>query len=161
MKSLFRFESAVVFAEKVLLVAFLFILVGLSFLQVLMRLFFSYGFMWADPLLRHGVMWAGFLGAALASYYGRHFALDAIVKFLPPGARKACETAVHVFTAAVCAFLASASVRFIRDEFSSRSTAFNIGGAAVPAAWLEIIIPAGFILILFHTALHIFRKEAP
>lgn len=161
MKRVFRLESAVVFAEKALLVAFLFFLVALSFLQVLMRLFFSSGFMWADSLLRHGVMWAGFLGAALASYYGKHFALDAIVKFLPPGARKACETSVHVFTAAVCAFLASASLKFIKDEISSRSTAFDVGGISVPAAWLEIIIPAGFVLILFHTAMHIFRKDIP
>lgn len=159
MRHVFKLEEIVVRAEKAVLVSLLFFMIGLSFLQVVMRTAFSSGFIWADPLLRHMVLWAGLLGAALASRYGKHFTLDVAVKLLPSVSRRVCGISAHVFTAAVCVGLFIAAFKFVRDEFQYESVAFNLGRAEVGAGWLELIIPGVFLLIFLHTALHIFREE--
>ena len=159
MKVVFRLEEIVIRAEKTVLVTLLFFMIGLSFLQIIMRTAFSSGFIWADPLLRHMVLWAGLLGAALASRYGKHFTLDVAVKLLPPVSRRVCEISAYVFTVAVCVPLFIAAFKFVRDEFHYESVAFNLGSVSVGAGWLELIIPGVFLLIFLHTALHIFREE--
>jgi TRAP-type C4-dicarboxylate transport system permease small subunit len=35
---------------------------------------------WADAILRNGTLWVAFLGASLATYYGRHIGIDVIVR---------------------------------------------------------------------------------
>lgn len=159
MKVVFKLEEIVVRAEKAVLVTLIFFMIGLSFLQIIMRTAFSSGFIWADPLLRHMVLWVGMLGAALASRYGKHFTLDIAVKLLPAKSRRVCEISAYVFTMAVCVGLFEAAFKFVRDEFHYESVAFNIGATGIQAGWLELIIPGVFLLIFFHTALHIFRKS--
>ena len=67
MRLAFKIEEYIVKAEKALVVALIFAMVGLSFMQVLLRIFFHSGIVWLDPLLRHMVLWAGLTGAALAA----------------------------------------------------------------------------------------------
>ncbi|MFH1620428.1 MAG: TRAP transporter small permease [bacterium] len=160
MKFILAIEEYLVRTEKVLLVFLLFLMVALSFLQVVMRAVFSSGIMWADPFLRHVVMWTGMLGAVLASRYGKQFALDAVIEFFPERIRRFCEIVSVLFTAAVCGLLFFASYKFLRDEFTYGSTAFTIGSLPVEAGWLELIIPAAFLLVLFHTLLGIFRPAS-
>ncbi|MCK5358284.1 MAG: hypothetical protein KAJ48_07800, partial [Elusimicrobiales bacterium] len=60
MKYLLKLEHFIVKGEKFLIIAFVFFMVTLSFLQVVLRLFFNYGIVWLDPVLRHMVLWSGF-----------------------------------------------------------------------------------------------------
>ena len=83
MRLAFKAETLLVKAEKALVVVLIFAMVGLSFLQVLLRIFFHSGIVWLDPLLRHMVLWAGLTGSVLAARYSVHFALEAFVKFAP------------------------------------------------------------------------------
>ncbi len=161
MKIILRLEDGVSRAERTALVVLLIFMVGLSFLQVVMRAFFSSSLIWADPLLRHAVLWAGLLGAVLASRAGRQFALDAILKFFPVKLQKVCELAARVFTLFVCVLLFYASAKFLKDEFGSQTVAFSLGRAGIRAAWLELIVPGAFLLIFFHTSLDVFREKTP
>ncbi|MCK5573045.1 MAG: TRAP transporter small permease subunit, partial [Bacteroidetes bacterium] len=76
-------SRALVRVETVLLVLFLGVMVVLAFAQVVMRNIFQTGFLWGDPLVRHLVLWVGFMGAAIAASDERHISIDAINKFLP------------------------------------------------------------------------------
>ena len=105
------------------------------------------------------VLWAGFVGAALASHEGQHFALDITAKMLPPKPRRAAEITCAVFAIAVSAVLLGASCVFIKDEIASRSTAFSIGDFAVRGWTVELAIPMGFALMLFHSLVGIFRPS--
>ena len=70
--------------ETVVLVIFLGTMVVLAFLQVVLRNFFGTGLIWGDTLVRHMVLWAGFIGGALAAFEGRHISIDALTKYLSP-----------------------------------------------------------------------------
>ncbi|OGS15669.1 MAG: hypothetical protein A2234_08815 [Elusimicrobia bacterium RIFOXYA2_FULL_58_8] len=158
---IFLLEDYAVKAEKAAVVALVFAMIGLSFLQVLLRIFFHSGIVWLDPLLRHMAVWAGLTGAAIAARYSRHFALEAFAKSTPARLHRPLEIFTGLFTMAAALLLFYASYKFIRDEFSAGSVAFHINNLAVPGGWAEIIIPVSLALIAFHAFAGIFRPKDP
>jgi TRAP-type C4-dicarboxylate transport system permease small subunit len=134
-------------AEGALLVALLSVMVILAFGQVVLRNVFGTGIVWADTVIRHLVLWAGFIGGALATSAGRHISIDALTKFLPPRVRAGAQALTALFTAAVCAVLTNAAWTFLVDERSSGSILiFDI------PTWVVLtIIPAGYVLVGIHS----------
>lgn len=158
MRPLRALEDLLSRAERGLLYAVFTALAVLAFLQVVLR-FFSYGFVWADVLLRHLVLWAGFLGAAIAAREERHFAVDALARLLPEKAFRALTQAGRVVATAASLGLAWASGWFVREEWQAGSMLFSAGSARVPSAYFEAILPAAFLLIAFHCAMRL--KDPP
>ena len=153
-----RAERGLAAAEKVLLVLLLSVMVGLSFLQVVLRQFFSTSLLWGDIFLRHLVLWVGFLGAAIATEQNKHFIIDP-VRNLFHGASRAAAAAFANGFAVVCLFLLTgAAVRFFRDDYQSHSVLFTIGKVDVQSYWMTAIIPAGFVLLLSHFALKMIEQ---
>jgi C4-dicarboxylate transporter DctQ subunit len=137
--------------EGVLLVALLSVMVVLSFTQVILRNVFSESLLWGEILLRHLVLWIGFLGAARATGEGRHISIDAFARFLPPRTRTFVRLLTNCFAVFICAFLLRASLTFISDEIEFGSTVFT----DVPSWYSQIVIPAGFGLMIFHFTVRI------
>ncbi|MEA3307744.1 MAG: TRAP transporter small permease subunit [Elusimicrobiota bacterium] len=159
MKYLLKLENCLVKGEKFLVIAFVFFMVILSFLQVVLRLFFNYGIVWLDPVLRHMVLWSGFIGAILASRYSKHFALDIVFKIHSDKLRKLSEIAANKFTLIISLLLFYASYKFIKDEAMMESIAFYAGKFEIQSATALIIVPVTFFLMAFHTFINSFRKE--
>ena len=159
MKFILKIEDYFVKGEKTLVVVFIALMVAFSFLQVLLRLVFHSGIVWLDPALRHMVLWTGLTGAVLSSRYATHFAMDALVKFLPERMHRPLHVSTGVFTVIVAGTLFNAAWKFIRDEFASDSVAFYIGNSGIKGGWAGMILPAVFLLIAFHTLVNIFRPE--
>jgi len=126
-KPVFAIEKFLVKAEKAAVALLIALMIAFSALQLVLRLFFSQSILWLDPMLRHMVLWAGFFGAALASYEGQHFALDITAKMLPPKPRRAAEIAGTVFAIVVSAVLLGASCVFINDENSTHGESVFVG----------------------------------
>lgn len=129
-----------------LLTVFLGAMVLLSFLQVVLRNVFGSGILWADTVVRHLVLWAGFVGAALATSEGRHINIDAVTKFLPAAIKRFVHFFTRVFAATVCWYLAQAAWVYVQDE--------RINGGelvlSIPTWVALLIIPIGYLLIAFH-----------
>ncbi len=150
MKLLRLLNRILVRVETILLVVFLGVMVVLAFAQVVMRNVFGTGFLWGDPLVRHLVLWAGFMGAALATSEDRHISIDAINKFLPERTRRIVKIFTNLFAAATCYFLASAAWVFIQDERAA-------GGELVLSIpyWIGLsVLPVGYFLIMIHFAIN-------
>jgi TRAP-type C4-dicarboxylate transport system permease small subunit len=146
MSLLQRVDSLLNKFESALLVLFLGVMIVLAFLQVVLRNAFSEGFLWADILLRHLVLWIGFLGAAIATSNDRHINIDAITRFLPSRQKASARVLTYFFAALVCYFLFDASISYIRLEMELGSTVYD----AMPAWYAQIIIPAGYALLAVH-----------
>lgn len=132
--------------ETILLVLFLSVMIVLAFAQVMMRNLFSTGFLWGDPLVRHMVLWAGFMGAAVATSEDRHISIDVITKFLPDRARHVAKVLTSLAGALISYFLGSAALTFLLDEKES-------GGMLIQGipSWIGlVIIPAGYGLMAIH-----------
>lgn len=153
MEKLKKAESVLLSLENIFLVAILFFLVVMSFIQVLLRQFFGGGLTWADTLLRHLVLWAGFLGAARASAEEKHFAFEALHEHIPGRTRIAAALLARLCAVVVALLLVRASWAFLLDERAAGQVLFTAGRIAVPAWPFALILPGAFLLVALHTIL--------
>ena len=144
-------DRGLIRVEGWLLVLFLGVMVVLSFAQVVLRNVFSTGFIWADPLVRHMVLWVGFLGAAIATHEERHISVDALTKFLSPRWKAAATVAGQLFLAVVCVALVSASWTFLMEEKEAGGEIIT----GLPTYLALMIIPAGYLLIAIHAMIRV------
>ncbi|MFQ5895283.1 MAG: TRAP transporter small permease [Nitrospinota bacterium] len=143
MHKLRALEAALARVEGGLVVCLLAFMVGLAFLQVVLRNVFGTGILWADVFLRQLVLWVTFLGASLGSREGRHIRIDVLLQWLPPRGGAWAGAAGHLFAALVSLLLARASLILVADERSAGSVLFGF----LPTWWFQLIIPVGFFLM--------------
>lgn len=118
--------------------------------QIVLRNFFQTGIGGADPLVRHLVLWVVFLGAGIAAKDNDHIKIDLLSKTLPEKTTKIIGFFVSLFSAAVLAILAYAAMSFVSMDFSD---GLKIPLLNIPVWTMEIIIPAGYIIIATHTVI--------
>jgi len=143
LRSLDRFLYKIEFG---FLVVFLSSMVLLAFTQVVLRNVFGTGIFWADTIVRHLVLWSGFVGAALATGEERHISIDALTKFLSVRTRHIVMIFTCTFAVVVCYYLGRAGWTFVLEQQLN-------GGELVLGiqTWVALlIIPAGYFLIAFH-----------
>lgn len=153
MKRLQSLGRALVKAETALIIVFLSVMILLAFLQVVLRNFLDTGLLWADPLVRHLVIWVGFVGAAVATHEERHISIDALTRFFPPRWKAAAHAATSLFALLVCLFLADAAWVFLKDEMELGSD-FMLN---VPTWVAVVVIPVGYGVIAVHFGLKILQ----
>jgi TRAP-type C4-dicarboxylate transport system permease small subunit len=146
MKTLKTVDSIFNKIEGAVLIFLLLVMLFMAFGQVVLRNFFSGGIVWGDILLRHLVLWIGFLGAALATSGERHLNIDALTRYLPKRLKGAVATLTNIFAAFVCFILFRASLTFIDFEIANKNTIFG----DIPSWYAQIIIPVGYGLLTFH-----------
>jgi TRAP-type C4-dicarboxylate transport system permease small subunit len=146
MKTLKTIDSIFNKIEGAVLIFLLLVMLFMAFGQVLLRNISSGGFVWGDILLRHLVLWIGFLGAALATSGERHINIDILTRYLPERLKGAVAALSNVFAAVVCFLLFRASLTFIEFEITNKNTVFS----GIPSWYAQIIIPVGYGLLAFH-----------
>jgi TRAP-type C4-dicarboxylate transport system permease small subunit len=135
-----RWEKLDEIADRIegrLLVLFLSLMIGIAFLQVLLRNLFSTGLSWGDPLVRNLVLWIGFIGAALATREGKHINIDILSRWVPFVGKKWIDRVTNLLSSLVCGLLTYGAMKFIRNETLSGDTTF----LGVPVWVPEIILP--------------------
>lgn len=117
----------------------------LAGLQIVLRIFFHSGIVWAEPLLRYLVLWVGMLGAVAATERNKHITIDLASNLFQAELKPWLGVVMHVFSFLVCLVLACAAVVFVINES-------NFGGAVVPgiSSWvMNLIFPVAFTMISF------------
>ena len=118
-------------------------LVLFSLYQIVLRNFFFTGIIWGDNLLRHLVLWIGFLGACRATAEGKHIQIE-LHTFIPEGLFGSVLRLVRIiFLAAVSAALFYASWNFVTNERAAGDLAF----LRIPYWCLETIFPLSFLVM--------------
>lgn len=140
---LLKFNNLIARLENWLLILIVLLMVVFSFLQVVLRNVFSEGILAGDIILRHMVLWVGFIGASLATREERHITIDVFSRFLKGRLKLFVAILINLFSAAIALLLAQASYTFVMQEKEFETILFN----NVPAWYFQIIIPIGFILI--------------
>lgn len=130
-------------AEDALLVILLSLMIFLAALQILLRNFFEAGILWADPMLRVGVLWLGLIGATVATRHNKHIRIDLLSKLFSRNTHRLIQSIVGQISAWTCLVIAWYGMHWIRLDYEDGYTAF--GG--IPAWLLEIVVPLSFALI--------------
>lgn len=142
--------------EGWLIITFLSCMVIFTFIQVCLRGLYTHGrFQWAnsmmgsldwsEALVRLLVLWLTFLGASLVTREEKHIKIDLFSSLLPAKLLPLRAFILSVFSALICSVMLKVSVDYIKMEMEFSGTIF----ANFPAWIGELIIPAGFALILF------------
>ena len=146
MKLLRVLDKTLLRIELVLLVTFLGVMVTLAFAQVVLRNLLGLGYPWADTIVRHLVLWVGFMGAAMATSDDRHISIDALTKFIPARVKHAVTVFTSLFAVLVCVYLTRAAWQFLLDEKSSGELLV----LSIPTWIAVLIIPMGYALLSVH-----------
>ncbi len=147
-------------AEGWLIVLFLWIMIGATFVQVSLRSLYTQADLkwanallgqidWAEPLARILVLWLTFLGASLVTREGRHIKIDLLEVVFPPAWYPWRKMLLAFLSALIAAVLLAASLAFVEMEMA-------YGGRilfAVPTWVCQAIIPLGFAVMTFRFAL--------
>lgn len=149
MKILRSISAVLLFIERALVITLLAVMVLLAFVQVVLRNYFSMGILWADPLLRHMVLWVGFLGASLATQREKHINIDLVTRFVSPKTSNIIRIVTNLFAGIVSFILASAGWTFLKAEMESKTILLTVGTMDFPSWWFQVIIPVGFGLMGF------------
>lgn len=130
--------------EDGLLCLLLLAMILLACWQIMLRYLFAGGLVWADPLLRYLVLWAGMFGAVVATRRGKHIAIDIISYLVPPRYQAFLKMLINLFAAVVAGVLTHAAVIFVQNE---RQFDFGAALLAIPFWGWNMVFPLAFGLI--------------
>ncbi len=111
--------------------------------QIILRIFFASGLIWAEPLLRYLVLWCGLLGAVSATSRDKHIALDIAGNFLPKQIEPFITLVTLLFCTLAAAGLTWAGWRFLRGELEYGGNSL----LSLPSWFWNCIFPIAFGLI--------------
>lgn len=123
--------------------------------QIVARYAFHYSWVWIEPASRAMVLWIALVGALVAAREGRHINVDAITRLLKPFWQRLTRILAYVFAGIVALMFARGSVELIKLDRESATIAF----ASIPAWWVELILPIGFVLLAIRFFIHAFAKS--
>lgn len=142
--------------ETYLLAALLTALLLVSVAQILLRMFFDTGFIWAEPVSRQGVLWLALLGALSATREKKHISIDALPRFLAPKMRQVVWTITQLGAATITAALAWFGWGMVQLE----REAPGVFVANIPSWWPMCVFVLGFVLISLRFIIAAFGKPA-
>ncbi|MBW2170150.1 MAG: TRAP transporter small permease [Deltaproteobacteria bacterium] len=156
MKILKLAERTLARLEGWLIVAFLSMMVVLTFIQVCLRGLFTHGHFqwanalmgqldWSEPFVRLLVLWLTFLGASLLTQENKHIKIDLLSAILPPKWLPVRELILSLVCVFISAIMLKACTDYIKMEMEFGESMF----LQIPNWIGQIILPAGFALILF------------
>ncbi len=160
-------DKALLRLEGWLLMSFLAAMVIFTFAQVSLRALFVHGdaqwanmFMgkidWTEPLVRLLVLWVTFLGASVVTGENKHIKMDLMSGLLPRRLLPYREVLLSLASAVVIGLMLYSSIGYVRME-AKFGTAILSG---VPSWIGQLILPAGFLSILFRFVLKAIREGA-
>lgn len=130
-------------------------MVALVFIQIILRNFYNSGIVGSDSLVKHLVLWVGFLGAGLATREKSHIRIDIASKILPPGIKAVAQILVDIFSITVCMGLVYAAYSFVSIEYETGEV---IPFLQIPVWIMELIIPVGFFIIALRFMAQLFAN---
>jgi len=139
--------------EDALLVLLLASMIVLAGAQIVLRNFFDSAIVWADPLLRVGVLWVGMIGAMVATRGDKQISIDAVSKFLPPRTKAGIRVATDIFTAVVSGVVAWSAYRLMLEDRAAGGMTIGF----VPVWICEAVIPVAFAVIAFRYLVYAVR----
>ena len=136
--------------ENGLLVLLLSVMMLLAVGQIVLRIFFNSGLLWADELLKILVLWIALVASVAASRSRRHLRIDVLSRYVPARFARIPELVVDAFAAGICGVIAWYSTRYILLSIEFDETVL-----VNTPTWLALgILPVAFALMCYRFTLH-------
>lgn len=117
--------------------------------QIVMRVFFSFGFVWADELVKLFVLWIALIASIAASRSNRHLRIDLVSHFVAEKYARFPRIIVDAFAAFMCGVLAWHSWRYVQLTIEFEDTLL----VDFPAWIAYSLLPLSFALMSYRFVL--------
>jgi len=142
--------------EGWLIVAFLTMMVVFTFTQVVLRGLYTHGHLvlanqlmrgldWSGPFVRLLVLWLTFLGASLLTQDNKHIRIDLLSTLIPKKWVPLQELILSLICVLISAIMFDVCLDYIKMEMTFGNNMFHY----LPGWICQLILPAGFAVILF------------
>lgn len=131
--------------ESAALVLLLGALMLLAVGQIVLRIFFSVGFIWADELVKLFVLWIALIASIAASRSDRHLRIDLLSHFVADKYARFPRMIVDAFAAVMCALLAWHSWRYVKLTIEFEDSVL----VDFPAWIAYSLLPLSFVLMSY------------
>jgi C4-dicarboxylate transporter, DctQ subunit len=137
-------REAVHRVEEGLIAAILGVMTVLTFVQVVLRYGFGSGFIWQLEANTYLFSWLVMLGISYCVRVRAHIGVDAAVRLLPPGPRRAVGILVLLLALTYTVLMMYGSFDYIHKMY-----VINVEAEDIPVAtWkLSVCLPLGFVLL--------------
>lgn len=132
--------------EDVLCILFLCVVVGSVLMQVVLRFGFNTAAAWAEETAVYGMIFAVYLGAALAVRERAHIRITLLLSRLP---RKLQVTSIVMADALWVGFVMFMVVQTISYTKLLFNVTYQTPGLGIEQRWIQMFIPILFLLMLF------------
>ena len=136
-------------AENGSLVLLLSAMMILAVGQIVLRIFFSFGFVWADELIKLMVLWIALIASIAAARNNKHLRIDVLSHFVPEKYARIPRLIVEAFTAFMCGVLAWQSWLYLNLTIEFEDTVL----IDTPAWIAYSVLPLAFALMSYRFAL--------
>jgi TRAP-type C4-dicarboxylate transport system permease small subunit len=137
--------SALTNLDVIIACVMLAILIGVTFLSVIMRYFIDQPLGWSEEVQRVCMVWIVFSAGGAGFRYGNHVAIEMLVDIFPKRIQQVVQALVSVVVVAVLVYLIWQSVGFIQMFLASgRSTSF----LRIPFAYIYMVAPVSFVVMI-------------
>lgn len=140
-----KIDHTAIIVEDGLIVGLIGGVVLFSVIQIVMRLFFNSGFIWADELIKMFVLWATLVASISASRENKHLKIDLISNLIAPQYSMLLQGFNALITSGICVIIAWHAFRFVALTFDFDETVL----IDTPAWIAYSIIPIAFSLMSF------------
>ena len=151
------FDQILENVAKVAIVICVMLMLGLSVLSIVLR-WFEVSLLWIEPLVRHLVFLAAFIGGSLATGANQHIKIDLLSRVLEkvekPLMKKIIESLVLLITLVACAILVKASYDLAIIEFEYGKPQF----LGIHSGYLLSIVPVGMGFIALRVITQLFLR---
>lgn len=156
MNALKWLDNRIARIEGWIIIAFLWLMVILTFLQVCLRGLYTHAHLewanavmgyldWSESFVRLLVLWLTFLGASLLTKENRHIKIDLFSSVLPADWLCIRNLILSITGALVSLIMFLACITYVRMEMAFGGSTF----LSMPNWIGQLILPSGFGLILF------------
>ncbi|MFH1754672.1 MAG: TRAP transporter small permease [Candidatus Latescibacterota bacterium] len=142
-------------AEVLSLALLVLCLIFFGCLQIFLRNVFHRGLFWAEPLMRHLVLWIGCLGGAYATTRMRHINIDVFSRLLHGRVQALRNFIIYFATAAAAYVLGLAALRLVIVEREYSEVAF----LGIDTWMLQAVLPYAFFVISYRCLLNLFARK--
>ena len=132
--------------EELLVVVMLALMTLMTFFQVVMRYGFNSGFTWALELTTIFFAVLIFVGISYGVRVGAHIGVDALVKRLPPGPRRATSIVVVLLCLLYAGLVIYGSWKYVS---TMKMIGVELDDLPIPIWVVRSILPLGFALLAF------------
>jgi len=123
-------------AGEALICVFLACLVGLAFVQVVLRYVFNRSFFWAEEVILFAFTWLIFVASVVNLERGAHFGVDVFVNFLPDRGRRAAQALAQVVIGVILCVFIWVGFRFAAGSWVQESEILRL-----PMTYLYLSLP--------------------